>query len=303
MGKWFTEAEFVDFEVRDRVAYITLNRPEKRNAMTVEMQEDVHRALREADDLNEVRCAVIQGAGKDFSAGMDLARMAVRFKDDAPQYDDEDYRGHGSFDDELYRHRLTSDRRVEAFKMMKPVIGKIHGHCLAGATDLIMQCDILIAADDARIGFPATRAIGSPPMHMWLYYCGPQWAKRMLFTGDIILGKDAAEIGLVMKSVPADVLDAEVEYLARRIALVGADLLSAHKRIVNLGLEMMGTLTLQRLAAENDARAHLSKAYKAFFDVVNEKGVVAAVRERDEPFGTTTASRSRPEAPAAVTAS
>jgi enoyl-CoA hydratase len=294
MGKWFTSAEFIDFEVRDRVAYITLNRPEKRNAMTVEMQQDLQSALREADDLKRVHCAVIQGAGKDFSAGMDLGMIASRLN--AEGQDETLYRDiPGSFDDELYRHRHTSDRRVEAFKMAKPVIGKIHGHCLAGATDIIFQCDILVAADDARIGFPATRAIGSPPTHMWLYYVGPQWAKRMLFTGDVILGKDAAEIGLVMKSVPAELLDAEVEYLANRIALVESDLLAAHKRIVNLGLELMGALTLQRLAAENDARAHLSRAYHAFFDNVNEHGVVEAVRMRDEPFGKTTASRSRPE--------
>jgi enoyl-CoA hydratase len=292
MGKWFTSAEFIDFEVRDRVAYITLNRPEKRNAMTVEMQQDLQNALREADDLKQVHCAVLQGAGKDFSAGMDLGMIANRLNQD--DRDESQYRGN-TFDDELYRHRHTSDRRVEAFKMAKPVIAKIHGHCLAGATDIAFECDILIAADDARIGFPATRAIGSPPMHMWLYYCGPQWAKRMLFTGDLILGKDAAEIGLVLKSVPAELLDAEVEYLANRIALVEADLLAAHKRIVNLGLEMMGTLTLQRLAAENDARAHQSRAYRAFFDNVNEHGVVEAVRMRDEPFGRTTASRSRPE--------
>jgi enoyl-CoA hydratase len=291
MGKWFTSSEVVLFEVRDHVAYITLNRPEKRNAMTVEMQEDMHAALREADDLKDVHCVVLQGAGKDFSAGMDLGRIAQHLDN----VDHDLYREvPGTFDDEVWRLRLNADRRVEAFKMAKPVIGKIHGNCLAGATDIVLQCDILIAADDARIGFPATRAIGSPPTHMWLYYVGPQWAKRMLFTGDIIRGSEAAEIGLVMKSVPPDLLDAEVDQLARRIALVSPDLLAAHKRVVNVGMELMGTLTLQRIAAENDARAHLAKSYREFFAVVSEHGVREAVRRRDEPFGNVEASR-KPE--------
>jgi enoyl-CoA hydratase len=288
MGKWFTSSEVVLFEVRDHVAYVTLNRPEKRNAMTVEMQQDVFNALRESDDLKDVHCVVLQGAGKDFSAGMDLARIAQHLDN----VDHDLYREvPGTFDDEVWRLRLNADRRTEAFKMAKPIIGKIQGNCLAGATDLILQCDILIAADDARIGFPATRAIGSPPTHMWLYYVGPQWAKRMLFTGDVIRGNEAAEIGLVMKSVPPDQLDAEIEYLARRIALVSPDLLAAHKRVVNVGMELMGALTLQRIAAENDARAHLAKSYREFFANVTAHGVKEAVRLRDEPFGTTEASR------------
>lgn len=291
MSKWFTSSDVIRLEVQDHVAYVTLNRPEKRNAMTVQMQEDLDAAPREADDLRDVHCVVLQGAGEDFSAGMDLGRIAEHLDNE----ERDAYRGvPGTFDDELWRMRLNA-RRVEAFKLAKPVIAKIHGNCLAGATDIALQCDILIAADDARIGFPATRAIGSPPTHMWLYHVGPQWAKRLLFTGDVIRGSEAAEIGLVMKSVPAEQLDAEVDQLGRRIALVSPDLLAAHKRIVNLGLELMGALTLQRLAAENDARAHLAQSYRDFFAAVSAHGVREAVRLRDEPFGAAEASRT-PEA-------
>ncbi len=292
MAKWLKTTDFIIFEVRDRVAYVTLNRPEKRNAMNQQLSQEVYDALREADDLKSVHCVVLQGAGKDFSAGMDLASIASALEED----DTSAYRGRpGTFDDEYWHLRLAADRRVEAFKMAKPVIAKIHGNCLAGATDIALQCDILIAATDARIGFPATRAIGSPPTHMWLYYVGPQWAKRLLFTGDVIRGSEAAEIGLVMKAVPPEQLDAEVDALAQRIALVAPDLLAAHKRVVNLGLELMGALTLQRLAAENDARAHLSAGYREFFANVSEHGVREAVRLRDEPFGSLEATRG-PEA-------
>jgi enoyl-CoA hydratase len=288
VGKWFkAKTGLVLFEVRDKVAYVTLNRPEKRNAITLDMQQDIVGAFREADDLTAVACVVLQGAGKDFSAGMDLGGIAEKFDDGDP----EDYRARpGTFDDELWRLRVATEPRAEVFKMAKPVIAKVHGNCLAGATDTALLCDMIVAASDARIGFPATRAIGSPPTHMWLYHVGPQWAKRLLFTGDTIRGSEAAQIGLVMKAVPPELLDAEVDQLARRIALVDPALLAAHKRIVNLGLELMGALTLQRLAAENDARAHLAPSFREFFDVVREQGVREAVRRRDEPFGDVEAS-------------
>jgi len=143
----------------------------------------------------------------------------------------------------------------------------------------------VIAADDARIGFPATRAMGSPPNHMWIYHVGPQWAKRLLLTGDVVSGADAARIGLAVASAPPERLEDEVMGLARRMATVDAELLAAHKRIVNLALELAGAGTLARLAAETDARAHLSRAKKAFDEDVAAHGFKAAVRRRDEPFG------------------
>src|SRR5690606_17456529 len=134
-----------------------------------------------------------------------------------------------------------------AFIVHKPVIAKVHGNCLAGGTDLALYCDLVIAADDARIGFPATRAMGSPPNHMWIYHVGPQWAKRLLLTGDVVSGADAARIGLVVASVPHERLDEEVMSLARRMATIDAELLATQKRIVNLALELAGAGTLQRL--------------------------------------------------------
>ena len=120
---------------------------------------------------------------------------------------------------------------------------------------------------------------------MWLYLVGPQWAKRLLLTGDSIRGNDAVQIGLALKSVPADQLDAEVAALAARLALIDPDLLSANKRIVNIGLELMGARTLQRMAAEMDARGHLAGSRTRFNETVRTEGLKEAVRQRDEPFG------------------
>jgi len=129
------------------------------------------------------------------------------------------------------------------------------------------------------------RDLGTPPGSMWLYHCGPQWAKRLLLTGDSLTGKDAAEVGLALKSYPADRLAAEVMRLADRMGLVDPHLLSANKRIVNLGLELMGARTIQRIGAEIDARGHLAPKARAFRETMREHGVKHAFQKRDAAFG------------------
>ena len=119
---------------------------------------------------------------------------------------------------------------------------------------------MIIAADDAVVGFPPARDLGALPNNMWLYNVGPQWAKRLTLTGDTVTGSEAQSIGLILKSVPSEYLAREVEGLAARMAHIDPDLLSANKRIINTGLELMGARTLQRMAAENDVRGHNTRA-------------------------------------------
>jgi enoyl-CoA hydratase len=165
-----------------------------------------------------------------------------------------------------------------------PVIAQVHGNCLAGGTDLALHCDIVLAAEDARIGFPPVRSMGVPPTNMWLYHLGPQWTKRLLFTGDTVSGAEAASVGLVQAAVPAAELDRVALSLAARIALVGRDLLTANKRVVNQGVELMGRSQLQRFAALNDAVAHRSPPAREFTARAGEVGLRQAVHERDAPF-------------------
>ncbi len=269
----------ITYETDAGRARITLNRPERRNAMSRELLEELRDALWEADDDRSVHCVILRGAGDGFCAGYDLTPGQRAAGDGVERRDGR------SFDDDTWGiERLQRCMRTLS-EMHKPSIAQIHGHCLAGGTDLALYCDMLIAADNAVIGFPATRSMGAAPNQMWLYHCGPQWAKRLLLTGDTVTGEDAARIGLVMKSVPEALLEAEVEGLADRLALVDADLLSANKRILNLGMELMGAQTLQRLAAENDARAHTSRAVRDAFRLIATEGVKQAVAERDKPFG------------------
>lgn len=276
----------LDVQQRDGVAWLTLARPEKRNALSLALQQELADALWDADERTDIHCAVISGQGNDFCAGYDLTERPPR---------DETKRGAKTIDDDIWQLERQQRLRMTIFDMHKPVISAIHGRCLAGGTDLAFLADMVIAADDATIAFPPARDLGSLPNQMWLYHCGPQWAKRLLLTGDSISGKDAAQIGLVLKSVPADQLAAETDYLAQRLALIDPDLLTTQKRIVNLGLELMGARTLQRLACENDARGHRARAADTFRANVREKGLKAAFAERDGKFGPSFVDPNAPE--------
>jgi enoyl-CoA hydratase len=291
MAKWIKTTNSIKFNVENRIARITLNRPEKRNAMSGELMQEVSAALMEADDLNEVSVIIIDGEGKDFCSGYDLAGAyagTINPEEAARKAAEEArYRQRGSFDDDCWRMERSQDYLSVIGKIHKFVIAKVHGYCLAGGTDLALSCDMIIAAENAKIGFPATRANGTPPTNWWIYHMGPQWAKRMLATGDMLWGRDAAKLGLVLDAVPADQLEAAVMSLAKRMSFVDVELLSTHKRIVNLAMEVMGANTMQRLAVEMDARSHLSSGpmRTGFRKDVAEHGLKQALKNRDRPFG------------------
>lgn len=274
------EFEHIIYEVSGGAARITLNRPEKLNAISSKMLEELNTALWEADDDTEVHAVAIKGAGRSFSAGYDLAAPPV-----PAERDGRTYRGGVKIDDDSWRLERSQRLRMVLFDMHKPVIAQVHGHCLAGGTDIALLCDMVIAADNARFGFPPARDLGALPNNFWLYNVGPQWAKRLMLTGDTVTGAEAAQIGLALKAVPEELLEAEVNQLLDRLALIDADLLSSNKRIVNLGLELMGARTLQRLAAENDARAHRADSAGAFRRQVRERGLREALADRDGKFG------------------
>lgn len=264
------------YEVEHGRARITLNRPEKRNALSLAMQKSLSEALWEADEDNSVHCVILRGAGDDFCAGYDLGETGERKPGK---------RGNRSIDDDIWQLERAQRYRMALFDMHKPVIAQVQGRCLAGGTDIAFLSDLVIAADDAQFAFPPARDLGSLPNQMWVYQTGPQWAKRLLLTGDSITGAEAQSIGLVLKSVPAADLQAEVEGLADRLAMIDPDLLATQKRIVNLALELQGARTLQRLACENDARGHRAAAADKFRADVKAKGLKGAFRERDGKFG------------------
>ncbi|WP_294357466.1 crotonase/enoyl-CoA hydratase family protein [uncultured Sphingomonas sp.] len=286
-GKWLFEPDFILFEVDGPVATITFNQPDKRNALEPAMLSEMRDAMLEADDRLDINVIVLAGAGRDFCAGYDLTG-AYAGRGETTELGDHKYRESGKrFDDDVWSLLRTQASSLIVAELHKPVIAKVHGNCLAGGTDIALSCDLVIVADDARIGFPATRANGTPPAHMWLYHCGPQWAKRMLFTGDKMSGLDAVKIGLAIESWPADTLDREVMALAQRIAATDPELLACHKRVVDFALEQMGARALQRYAAELDARGHLASGPRRtqFKADMKEHGLKVALQNRDAPYG------------------
>ncbi len=269
--------ETILYEPGDGIARITLNRPEKLNAISWEMQEELQQALWQADRDPAVHVITLRGAGRSFSAGYDISPPPGAGATHAAS-------GHTMERDVWFLEQATR-MRMTLWEMHKPVIAGIHGHCLAGGTDIAFLCDIVIAADDAKIGYPPVRALGSPVNHMWTYLVGPQWAKRLLLTGDTISGAEAERIGLVLNAVPSERLDAELDDLAGRMALIDVDLLAANKRIVNMALELMGAQTMQRMATERDAIARQAPVVHEFYAMAKEKGLKAALEWRDSRFG------------------
>ncbi|NNL85962.1 MAG: crotonase/enoyl-CoA hydratase family protein, partial [Myxococcales bacterium] len=235
----------------------------------------------------DVHCVILRGAGRAFSAGYDLTGGGGKVPVSRVESDEHRYRGRefSSFDDDAWQLERAQRMRMVLFDMHKPSIAQVHGYCLAGGTDIALLCDLVIAADDATFGFPPARDLGSLPNNFWIYHVGPQWAKRLLLTGDSITGAEAQELGLALKAVPGEHLENEVEQLADRLHAIDPDLLAANKRIVNLGLELMGARTLQRLAAENDVRGHNTRAARGFLASVEDKGLRETLRARDRIFG------------------
>lgn len=281
--------ETVLYEKDGGVCRITLNRPEKLNALSFRLQKELSDALWEADNDTQVHVVVIRGAGRAFSAGYDLTPMSTpggrRAQIGREETYTNVYRGAATLEDDIWQLERQQRLRMALWDMHKPVIAQVHGYCLAGGTDLALLCDIVVAAEDAVIGFPPVRAMGSPVAHMWTYLVGPQWAKYFLLTGDSVTGAQAAEIGLVWKAVPADQLEAEVAALAAKMAQIDIELLVPNKRICQMALELMGARTIQRMAAEMDGRAHTAPAVREFARIARDQGLKAALEWRDGRFG------------------
>jgi enoyl-CoA hydratase len=174
---------------------------------------------------------------------------------------------------------------MSLFNCGKPVICKVHGFCVAGGTDMALCSDLLVIAQDAKIGYPPARVWGSPTTAIWAHRIGGQRAKRLLFTGDSLSGAEALEWGLAIEAPPAEELDQRAEALARRIAQMPVNQLAMMKLLVNQTLYSQGLHASQVLGVVFDGIArHTAEGY-AFQQRAAEAGYREAVRERDDPFG------------------
>ena len=266
--------EYVLTERKGNIGYLILNRPKKLNALNRPFVREIFHALKDMDDDRDVTVIVIKGNGRAFTAGADLAPDQTERSGDAKT---------------AYDYKKVTKIWTETADMIrgisKPTIVQVHGYFLAGATDLFLPCDFIIAAEDAQIGCPDVKGMQSVLRHAWTYLVGPQWAKYVLLTGDNIDGKTAERIGLTFKSVPAEDLEAEVDKLAQKLALQPLDLLEPNKSLVNKVLDNMGFAASQRLATENSAFTHLTPQVREFLDMIDEKGLRTALEWRAERFG------------------
>ena len=257
-------------EVKEKTCYITLNRPEKLNALSDALTKELDDALAQAENNPDVSVIVIKGAGRAFSAGYDISPTAYGSKD-------------AFADVAADRKQLMENQRHwwKIWDCTKPVIAQVHGYCLAGGTELAMMCDLVMCADDAKFGYPPLRDMGSPVTPIWPWIVGARWAKMLYFTGDTIDGKTAESIGMVNFAVPADQLENAVELLAQRMANVPPDLLMLHKLQVNRAFEVMGIRTAMSSGPEFDAIGHACKgAQDGFFVPAMKKGIKWVLEKR-----------------------
>ena len=266
------------YEVRDAKAYLTLNRPERLNAIDDVMPGEIRAAVEQANGDDSVRVIVVGGAGRAFCAGYDLKKFAEGGADTVG-----DRWRQGEHWDPMrdYREmRRNTDDFFTLWRSLKPTIAKVHGHAVAGGSDIALSCDLLVIADDARIGYPPARVWGCPTTAMWVYRIGAERAKRMLLTGDTIDGATAASWGLG-EAVPAADLDAAVERLADRIAGVPTNQLVMQKLMINQAYDNMGLQGTQLLATVFDGIARHSPEGHWFKDLAEREGFHAAVQWRD----------------------
>jgi enoyl-CoA hydratase len=266
----------LSYAVRDGKAYLTLNRPERLNAIDDTMPGEIRAAVEAANADDDVRVIVVAGAGRAFCSGYDLKQFAEgdvgdRWRQTHPWDPIRDYR----------EMRRNTDDFFTLWRSLKPTVAKVHGYAVAGGSDIALSCDLVVMADDARIGYPPARVWGCPTTAMWVYRIGAERAKRMLLTGDTIDGRTAAEWGLVVESVPAPELDAAVERLADRIAGVPTNQLVMQKLMINQALDNMGLQGTQLLATLFDGITRHSPEGMWFKELAEREGFHAAVAYRD----------------------
>jgi len=265
------------YEAADRVATLTLNRPERLNTIVPALIEAFDEALARANKDPEVHAIRLRGAGRTFCAGYDIdwgAEMMEQAESGKPWDPILDYQ--------------TMTRYVNSYMSLwrspKPVIAQVHGFCVGGGTDFALCSDLIVCAENCRIGYPPARVWGSPTTAMWMYRIGLERSKRMLLTGDPIDGRTASQWGLASEAVPEAELDEAALALARRVAQVPLNQLHMMKLLVNQAFEQMGLHTTQLIGTLLDGSARHTPEGVDFTRRAMED-VGGAVAERDAPFG------------------
>ncbi|MBL0147401.1 MAG: crotonase/enoyl-CoA hydratase family protein [Ideonella sp.] len=261
-----------------RIARLLLNRPERLNAINDATPREIRAAVEWAEGEDEVHVIVVEGAGKGFCGGYDLQRSAEGMEGEHPCQQESD--PWDPMEDYAFMKRNTEDF-MSLWRCRKPTIAKVHGAAVAGGSDIALCCDLLLMADDARIGYMPTRVWGCPTTAMWTFRLGPARAKQMMFTGDVIDGRTAAAWGLANVAVPLDQLEAATMQLANRIAGVPRSHLAMHKLVVNQVMLTAGLEQTQMMATVFDGITRHNPEGMWFRRQAQAEGFKSAVQWRD----------------------
>ncbi len=283
-----------------RIARVTLDRPERGNGITFEMPLELSQAVERANLDPEVHVIALAGNGKGFCGGYDLVASAQNMLTGVadtstwpagspmdPAVQAQNHIPGETWDPGIDYQMMSRNVRgfMSLFHSDKPVVCKVHGFCVAGGTDMALCSDLLVIAEDAKIGYPPARVWGVPTTMVWAHRIGIEKAKRLLFTGDCLSGREAHEWGLAIESPPPEHLDLRFEILLERIARMPVNQLVMMKLLVNQTVMQQGLHTTQILGTVFDGIARHTREGYAFQTRAAETGFKQAVRERDEPFG------------------
>lgn len=265
-------ANEVLFEVRDGVGTITINRPEKHNALTLAMKSELQRLSKEIQEQPDVRVVILKGAGPSFCSGHDLSDPSS----DPPFAVDSEF----AVEQRRVR-RQGQEYREMLWELPQPVIAQVHGYCLTNGLELAMNCDLVYAADDARFSMRSFGGSGKY-YHLWPWTIGVRRTKELLFTGRWVSGAEAAQLGMINAALPAPELEAHVSGLAAQIAQVPLEWLANDKQACNKIYDLMGAAHGQDYAAMLHATSHLSEESKRLGVSIAAADWKEAVRRRDE---------------------
>jgi enoyl-CoA hydratase len=262
------------------VSTITLNRPERKNAVSPEMIDEFDRVLDELDARDDITVVVIKGAGSSFCSGYDIKahfRGAGMGEPEAKRAQHED----------LQWNKRTVARWARLWDMPKVTIAQVHGYCLAGGLMIALQCDLVYVADDAKIGQPMARKMAmTPDFSLWPLTVGLRQTKELLFTGDLVTGTEAARLGMVNRSMPESELDEYVSWLADRIALASPGMLQTHKFAVNEVADAMGYRAMLMASIHADTVQHyLTENHEFRASIQNSDGMRGPLANRDRAYG------------------
>jgi enoyl-CoA hydratase len=257
---------------RPNVRRITLNRPEKRNALSNQLRGALLEALEDADRDPDIRVSILRGAGTCFSSGYQLSGGNDQ---NQPYYTPD---GPGQWP----RHVVEGSFRI--WDLGKPVIAQVHGYCLAGGSELATACDLVYVAEDAQIGYPPVRSMSPPDMQFHPWMMGLRDAMEMMLTGDSISGAEAAQKGFANRAFPLAELEERVLDIAERVAKIPPELQLLNKRSMHQAMEIMGVRAAIRAGTMVQALAFTTETSVTYRNEF-AKGVRQALSLRDKQFG------------------